>query len=269
MVIDLSAVLETLRAEGLAVVPGALGAATCRDVVDRLESVLAKRNEQGVFFGNAHYQVLYNYFMEDRALIDLVAPDIFDRVMRHAIDDDYVLISPSARNRQSRPEFSGGAPTSGIGWHIDSRRIGGDVPEVLQPSPIFFGIVALDDLGPANGATEYLPGSHLRYERPPDREATFAETKILEAPAGSVVFMDSAIWHRVGDASPTRRWTIFNMYGPWFMKPYFDFTTMFSEEEAASLEPKLRQVFHFDSRPPHDHTESTITLRRVREAGQV
>ena len=268
MMIDPSTVLKTLRAEGLAVVPGALDAATCRDVVDRLESILATRREQGIFFGNAHYQVLYNYFIEDRSLIDLVALDIFHRVMCKAIDDDYVLISPSARNRQSRPEFTGGNPTSGIGWHIDSRRIGGDVPEVLKPSPIFFGIIALDDLGPTNGATEYLPGSHLRYERPPDRDASFADTKILEAPAGSLIFMDSAVWHRVGDASPTRRWTIFNMYGPWFMKPYFDFSSMFSEQEAASLEPKMRQVFHFDSRPPRDHTESTITLRRVREAEQ-
>ncbi len=266
MVIDPNTVMATLRADGLAVVPGVLDIATCSDVVARLEDVLVRRSEQGMFCGNAEYQVLYNYFMEDRALLPLIAPDIVDQVMKAAIDDDYVLISPSARNRQRRTDFQATSATSGIGWHIDSRRVGGMDPVVLRPSPIFFAIVVLDPLGPKNGATEYLVGSHLRYERPPDRDAKHEDRRVLEAEPGTIVFMDSALWHRVGPPSTERRWTLFNMYGPWFMKPYFDFSTMFSSDEADRMPPKYQQLLHYDSRPPRDHTESTITLRRVREA---
>jgi hypothetical protein len=262
----MEAVHAALDADGIALVPGALSQEECRVAVDRLESILRQRLENGVFVGNRTYQVLYNYFMEDRGLLSLIALDLCDEVMRRAIDDDYVLISPSARNRQSRGDLPADRPTSGVGWHIDSRRIGGRTPVVLRPSPIFFAVIALDDLGPENGATHYIPGSHKRYERPIDRDAAPSDSRVLEARAGSLIFMDSALWHRVGDASGARRWMIFNMYGPWFMKPYFDFSSMFPPSEAAGLQPLLRQLLHFDSRPPRDHTEGTITLRRVREA---
>lgn len=255
-----------LREEGLAIATGVLSGGECARAIDSLEAVLDQRAKAGIFVGNARYQVLYNYFMEDRTLLPLLALDLVDQVMRVEIDEDYVLISPSARNRQYRADMTAANPTSGIGWHIDSRRIGGPSPTVLQPSPIFFAVVALDDLGPANGATHYVPGSHLRYERPVDRDATMNDSRILEAPAGSVVFMDSALWHRVGTESPARRWMLFNMYGPWFMKPYFEFSTMFPGHEAEALSPRLRQVLHYDSRPPSDHREGTITLRRIREA---
>lgn len=259
-------IVVDLRTHGLALVPEVLSRERCAEIAARLEAILVQRAAAGIFVGNAGYQVLYNYFMEDRRLLALLAPDLVDWVMRLVIDDDYVLISPSARNRQLRPSMTASIPTSGVGWHIDSRRVGAPEPTVLRPSPIYFAVLTLDDLGPANGATHYVPGSHLWYERPADRDATPDGARVLEAPAGSMVFMDSALWHRVGDPSPARRWMVFNMYGPWFMKPYFDFTSMFPDDEAASLEPRLRQVLHFDSRPPRDHREGTITLRRVREA---
>lgn len=259
-------IVSALRSEGLALVPGVFTSDECADITARLEAVLKQREAAGIFVGNARYQVLYNYFMEDRTLLPMLAPDLVDQVMRLMIDDDYVLISPSARNRQLRNDMNVDSPTSGVGWHVDTRRIGGPEPAVLRPSPIYFAILALDDLGPANGATHYVPASHLRYQRPMDRDATPDGSRILEASAGSLIFMDSALWHKVGEASPSRRWMLFTMYGPWFMKPYFDFTSMFTADEAQVLSPRLRQALHFDSHPPRDHREGTITLRRVREA---
>lgn len=255
--------LVDLKEQGIALIPGVLSKAECQRYIDNLEDILATRIRDGVFCGNERYQVLYNYFQGHPENFGLVYQELTDQIMSEVIDQDYVLISPSARNRQIRKDMGPGRPTSGVGWHFDTRQIG-RVPQALRPSPIFFSIVALDDLSEENGATFYIPKSHLWYRRPNDRNAKL-ESLVLKAKAGSVVCFDAALWHRVGEPSERSRWAIFNMFGPWFMKPYFRFQEMFSPAEMESFPPKIRQLLHWDSLPPRDHTESTVTLRRVRE----
>ena len=256
-------IISELRADGISVAEGVLSKSECAAYIRALEGILTERQRSGVFVGNERYQVIYNYFQGHPELFGLTYQDITDQVMSRMIDQDYVLISPSARNRQLRGAVNNARPTSGIGWHFDTRSIGHEA-KPLRPSPIYFSVVALDDLTEKNGATFYIPGSHLQYTRPPDRSADLP-SKVLEAKAGSIAFFDAALWHKVGEPSDLSRWAIFNMFGPWWMKPYFRFTEMFSPEQLASFPPKIRQLLHYDSTPPKDHTESTITLRRVRE----
>jgi len=84
----------------------------------------------------------------------------------------------------------------------------------------------------------------------------------LAAPAGSLVFFDSALWHRVGEPTAHSRWSVFNMYGPWFMKPYFRFTDNYDAAAAEQLSPAIRRVLHFNSIPPKDERAGTATVRK-------
>ncbi len=54
----------------------------------------------------------------------------------------------------------------------------------------------IDDFTAANGATCFVPGSHLRNRLPEPGDDTGAVP--YEAPAGSLVVFDSRLWHRTG-----------------------------------------------------------------------
>lgn len=57
-------------------------------------------------------------------------------------------------------------------------------------------VLALDDFGAANGATQYVPGSHDRPRRPD--AAVITSTAGFHAPAGTLLVMAAATWHRSG-----------------------------------------------------------------------
>lgn len=70
----------------------------------------------------------------------------------------------------------------------------------------------IDDFTADNGATGFVPGSHL-LNRPP-RRTDDREAVPMEAPAGSLVVFDSRLWHRTGPNRTTneRRAAIFGWY---------------------------------------------------------
>lgn len=256
-------VVKKVREDGIAVVDNYFDVPECHAYVDKLEDIFADRYAKGIYCGNHEYQVIYNYFQGRPDMFRLLYQDLTDVVMRSLIDDDYVLISPSARNRRVRSGVESKRATSGVGWHVDTRFVGAP-PVAFRPSPIYFAVLALEDFTSENGATAFIRGSHQWYKRPEDRNAAL-DDEALEAKAGALIFFDSALWHKVGDPGVASRWSVFNMFGPWFIKPYFRFHEMFTAEEMESFPSKVRQLLHWDSVPPRDHSESTVTLRRVRK----
>lgn len=252
-------VVEEVRQNGFAVAPGVFTEAQCQEYCDILERALAERIEKGLYFGARNTQVIYNYFLHDDRLYDLFAHPLMEAVISQLIDKDFVLISPSARNPCIRPELPEGKKPSGEGWHTDSRVARPETGELIQPSLAFYSVVALQPFMAGNSATRYVPGSHLYYRRPADREADL-DHEIWEAPAGSVIFFDSAIWHRAGAPTEMSRWSIFNMYGPWFMKPYFRFRDNYTRAQLEELPRNVQRMLHLMSTPPKDDTHRTSTV---------
>ena len=262
---DIDAIVATVKAEGLVVLNDVLSSEECSSYRERLDRQAEERIARGSYCGNDTYQVLDNYFQTDATLLNLLYQDVTHEVMRRLIDDDYVLISPSARNRHVMPGRTFGKETSGVGWHTDTRFVGG---EGIKPSLCYMSILSIDEFTRTNGATHYVPRSHLCYQRPADRDAP-VDFDYIVVPRGGMVIFDTALWHRVGESTTDSRWGVFNTYGPWFMKPYHQFNTMFSKEQSDRFPPIIRQLLHFDSIPPRDHHESRATLRRVRERLQI
>ena len=78
--------------------------------------------------------------------------------------------------------------------HVDT-----PVPEPLPPWPMKANSIwLLDDFTDKNGATEYVPGSHLSPLKPTAIDDRDVKTMQACAPAGSVIFTHGALWHRAG-----------------------------------------------------------------------
>ena len=257
---DASRLASRVISDGLVVLENVFDQEYCDKYKQILDDVLSNRIDSNSYCGNNENQVLDNYFLDNHSLLNLIYQDITDKVMRLLIDDDYVLISPSARNRRILDIKQFGKPTSGHGWHTDSRFI--QSGKGLNPSLCYMTIICIEDFGADNGATHYIPKSHSLYKRPEDRDADL-EFEIISAKKGSLVIFDTALWHRVGPVSSKSRWGVFNTYGPWFMKPYHRFYDMFNQEESSKFPQIIRQLLHFNSITPLDHNERMATLRRI------
>jgi ectoine hydroxylase-related dioxygenase (phytanoyl-CoA dioxygenase family) len=261
---DVEAIVREVGEQGLCRVPNVFTAQECLAFCEMLNRTIDDLVARDTYFGSRDTQVIYNYFAHDERMYQLFAHDLINSVMTRLIDKDYVLISPSARNPRIVPEYPAGRITSGEGWHVDSRVCDLRTGALFRPSMSYYAVVALEPFRRDNSATQYLPNSHREYRKPPDRNGAYPY-EVIEADAGSIVFFDSALWHRTGTPTKTSRWSIFNMYGPWFMKPYFRFRENFAAEQIAKMPPLVMRLLHLHSTPPVDPNTriNTVTAEPV------
>ena len=109
-------------------------------------------------------------------------------------------------------------------------------------------LIAVDDFTKKNGATFFIPRSHAYEEMP--SESFIKETELqVTAPAGSIIFFDSLIWHKGGEnrTSKTRR-AINQQYTRPFIKQQLDYPKMLNN--LVDLETKLAQKIGLWSVPP-------------------
>jgi len=255
-------ICNEIKKNGIAIVENYFSKKQCKNIKKKLDKALLKRIKKKIYCGNDTYQVLDNYFMDDFTLAPMIFQTLTDLVMKNLIDDDYVLISPSARNTRINNKNFKGSGTSGLGWHTDSRFI--QSGRGFNPSFSYMSIICIDEFKKENGCTHFIPKSHLRYKRPKNREANL-KYKFMTAPIGSIIYIDTALWHRAGQETSESRWGIFNTYGPWFIKPYHRFYEMFSRKQIKKLKPVLKQLLHFDSITPKSHLERMNTLQKYQK----
>jgi ectoine hydroxylase-related dioxygenase (phytanoyl-CoA dioxygenase family) len=107
-------------------------------------------------------------------------------------------------------------------------------------------IWALTDFTADNGATRLVPGSHREpgHPRPDDDSAAIA----AEMPAGSVLAMDSQLWHCGGPNSTDDEWRLgLNVqYVRGFFRTQQNHYLGVPPEKVAGYPPRLRQLLGFD-----------------------
>ena len=234
----------SIASEGIEFIKEVFTAQQCARYIDCIETIACKPD-------------VHDFFRYDPDLLDLVCFPIIDARMRKLIDDDYVLIAGNAKNRS----LSVGPPDARNHWHVDARTVGGRV--LAQFS--YEVIIMLDDFTPGNAATRYVPRSHLFGVSPPGFNTNSRrDVRTIEGKAGDVVIFDTALWHIGGVETEARRWSIFMQYGPWFMKPHFQFDRTMVNNERVKSSPLLQQLFHFDSTPPYNEFHGVSTLARIR-----
>jgi len=256
---DENKLIEVIRKDGLVIIPSIYSTQQCKQFVlscEDLKKQLCKKNfnivsEETIF--------IINYFRHNKNLLKLIWNPLLDIILRELIDQDYVLAASNLINKTlSNNKVFNDATSPGKDWHTDSRIVGG---KRLAEGFSYQVIVMLEDFCSDNGATQYVPGSHLT-RSVPKRNGTY-DFKRIEGRAGSIVVMDSGTWHRSGPASNRSRWGVFSLYTPWFMKPYYRYPEMLGNKLGDELSPHLRQILHYESTPPLNEEERLATLTRI------
>lgn len=245
--------IENLKTDGITKIQECFSSSECEKFIHSLEEIVITNKKIINYTSGENSTFTPNFFRHNLDLLDLVDIRIVNDILKEMIDDDYVLVGCNAINR-SRSEENPKAVNVGQNWHTDSRYVGG---KRMQQGIFFSVLVMLDDFTKENGATSYVPNSHLRLDRP-ERNGDFSETQII-GKAGDVVIFDSGIWHKGGNSSNERRWGVFNLYGPWFIKPYFNFPNMLGND-IDRISSNAAKLLHFNSIPPNDETERFSTL---------
>lgn len=249
---DIDKHIRELKTDGLTYLPGAYTAKDCESYIGKSKALAEQYAREGIIDLDRDSYNLLNNFRRDHDMLPLICHPHADSILKTFLNDDYVLINSNLINRFRRSASVSTEVKHAGHWHSDSRYLGG---KRLSNGFSFVGIVMLESFGSDNGATHYVPGSHDNAHTGfPERYGTY-EHKYIQGDAGTIALFDSALWHRGGLASDKRsRWSVFNTYGPSFMKPYFWFPTMLGEEFGKTLDPTLRRLFHFDSMMLVDET---------------
>jgi hypothetical protein len=116
-------------------------------------------------------------------------------------------------------------------------------------------LVMLDDFTLENGATYLLSGSHLEPERPTD-ERFYREAERAVAPAGSLLFFDSRLWHAAGhNQTDAARRALTLTFTPPFMKPQLDYPRLMGYDDGDRFSEQVRQLLGYNARVPSNLDE--------------
>lgn len=178
-----------LDEQGYTVFPNVIDATWLTSLRDAFERITAAEGE------NAGKEV--NQVPGIRRLADLVNKGtMFDGIYTHP------LVLAAARRVIGRPfklhSINGHDPLPGHGQQALHPDWGG-----ARPDPTVFHVMnslwLLDDMGPDNGATRIVPGSHRWPGTPRDQmsdlTAPHPQEIYVSAPAGSVLVFNSHAWH--------------------------------------------------------------------------
>ena len=103
----------------------------------------------------------------------------------------------------------------------------------------------------------YLPKSHKRSFKISKKYKT-TKYKFLEADKGSLIILDTNLAHKAGIPSNESRWAIFNMYSPWYIKPYYEYYRI---KNIPNFSKKIKKVLHYDYIPPVDYNKQRNTIK--------
>ncbi len=152
-----------------------------------------------------------------------------------------------------------------------SARIHVDCPRLIPGYVTNMGAtILLDDFTEENGATFYMPKSHLNL-RPPTPEEFSAEARRLLAQAGSVFFFNARLWH-AGGQNKTAHWRhalTINMCRS-FMKQRLDIPRAMSQIDLSGIPDKTLQKLGFFCQIPANYDEyyAPLHARKYRQKAE-
>jgi hypothetical protein len=224
---DLERASEDLRAEGVCIVLDALEPKTLKEVHTALYHAAEGDRRRGwqkdYAYGKDDHinQRVWNLPSRDPVFCDLVEHPLALRFLKETLGWPLLLSSMSAN-------ITAGGGASMM-MHADQ----GYMPLPWNRPHGLNVAWCVDDFTAANGATLYVPRSHLlnRNRTPDDPEPALVP---LEAPAGSMIVMDGRLWHTNGvNLNGVSRAGIFS----WYTLPIY----LPQENWYRSLNPAIRQ----------------------------
>jgi ectoine hydroxylase-related dioxygenase (phytanoyl-CoA dioxygenase family) len=239
--------VEAIEREGYAVIPDALDAGRIARLKVELEAAiaadLAVYEQEEARTGRPHVDrfMVHNAMLRGVELARILEHELMHAYLSHFLGDTCILYAYQTSS----------LPAHGTNYsnriHVDSPRL---VPGYPTNMAVFF---PLDDLTEDNGATYVLPGSHVLAEAP--SEAKFDAGAVrLTCPAGSMIVLNSRVWHRGGinRTSQTRHMLTLAVCRS-YMRTRFDFPRLIEKTQSNVLDvvgPVGRRFLGYNVRVP-------------------
>ncbi len=240
---DVEIARRDLKQTGLGVIRGVLGPAELQRVRDAVDRAIDEDRAKGVpvegfdFDPDDRNVRLFDLVNKDAAFRDLVEHPLAMAMTREVLGDS-ILLSNFSGNRT-------GPGSGAMGMHADQSYV-----PTPWPEPMAFNVAwAIDDFTVENGATRYVPGSHLKGHGPAPEDAGL--TVPVECPAGSIFLLDGRTWHQTG-ANTSRDQTrigLFAYYIKGFLRPQWNWYTTMRPDVLAGASEQLREMLGYGSNP--------------------
>jgi len=152
-----------------------------------------------------------------------------------------------------------------------SARVHVDCPRLIPGYITNLGAtILLDDFTERNGATWYLPKSHLSLRKPAEGEF-LRDAKRLVAKAGTIFFFNARLWH-AGGQNQTEQWRhalTINMCRS-LMKQRLDIPRAMSHMDLSGISERILQKLGFYCQVPANYDEyyAPAHLRKYRQLAE-
>ncbi|MCX5555389.1 phytanoyl-CoA dioxygenase family protein [Streptomyces sp. NBC_00038] len=200
--------IADVQKQGFAIWPGFLQGERC-DEIRRLAEHLAGGEHANRYPKSTRVWDLYRHGEE---FVDLLADPDLTAVLNGLLGENHLVSDYSLNVVQP------GQPVDG--WHID-------YPYNEMPAPVTGAVLglqcvlALDSFRSSNGATQLVPESHARTDRP-DPDAVI-EHAVFDGEPGALLIMAAATWHRSGfNASAAPRSAVLMSFVEKWVRPMSD-----------------------------------------------
>lgn len=233
--------LESLADRGFAVVPGVLGAAEVSTAKEQLVAVAAAERAAGIdrdprWEDGPNNQRVFGLLNKGAAFVALAEHPVALALVGGLLDPAFLLSSLTANitGPEGRPMY----------LHYDQDY----VPLPWPSAPLVANVIwMLDEFTEENGATRFVPGSHLEDHTGWDAESMAAragETVAVGGPPGALVCIDGRVLHQTGanrTAGKRRHGIIAYYCQPW-IRQQENASLSLQPEVWPTLSPRMREL---------------------------
>lgn len=233
----LAAAKRQLRDDGWCVLPDVLGAGQAAEVMDRLWAAEAESRRRGIetfmpVLDPNPSNVRVFYLLERDAMFrELIQHPLALEMVRSLLGETFLISNFTANI--ARPG------SKSMALHSDQ--------SLVMPAPWTHPwamniIWCLTDVTFENGATLYIPGSHLWQTRADAPRAAYKRLRPFEAKAGSIIAMEGRLWHTSGAniTADQDRGLLFGYYTKAFLRPQVNWNAALSPATQATLSPQMQ-----------------------------
>jgi ectoine hydroxylase-related dioxygenase (phytanoyl-CoA dioxygenase family) len=211
---------------------------------------------------NQNQPVIYNLQNKSLPLLQMLfnSPDI-EKILVHFLNDVWYKAIPSGIPNYQIRSYMARSSAGALPLHLDSFvPYIGDFVYSMQTS------IILEDMGPANGCTIVVPGTHQTGQYA--EQDALKDAIPIEAKAGDVLIWDSRLWHgTTANSTSGTRWSLICTYSRWWLKQAFNIVQNLPQEIYRELSDKQKSVLGFCS-VPYNHEGEGIDLKRGFESLQ-
>ncbi len=231
--------LETLQDHGFCLFEDTLSPTRLSEARDALYEAAAEDEVKGTAYrydNNDANQRVWALLNRGQVFVDLIQHPLALRFLEQMLGERFLLSNISANIT--------GPGAGPMHLHADQGYVDPPWPE---DKPLALNIMwVIDEFTASNGGTRYVEKSHLRCQAP-DPLAQY-ETRVMEAPAGTMIVMDGRLWHQTGPnthATQTRA-GIFAYYVRPFLRTQENWFRSLQPDLLQNLTPLLEELLGFN-----------------------